>query len=219
MGVVMFNNAIQFSGEAGGTRVVFEDNVMRLTGGFVFHNSQLPMSPYMLPAGTPVFADEETRLVDIHYAFAVAEAAEASATEIKLVKSFEGSRVMEGMLLMVAQKTVATKADKAVKVKSVDRSNPEYDVVTVEEALGSALKAGDTMWEAKEDGAKFSIKVIPNTLTQYDVKRDPAAYHVNGSVVWGSVGTVLENRIPPISPAVKAALKEADCYFRFSVHK
>lgn len=220
MSFTPFNNHVQFKGKVGGTRVVFEDQVYRLTGGFLFMTSQLPnQNVGCLPAGTPVHADENLRILDIHYAFAVAENAAADATEIKLVKGFEGSRVQEGMLLMVAQKSVDTKAAKAVEVKGVDRSNPEYDVVTVTEALGSALKGGDVMWEAKADGEKFVIKVVPNALNQYDCWKDPNTTCVDGSAVFGSNGCVLENRIPPISPAVRAALKDADCFFRFSTHQ
>lgn len=213
--ISMADNHIEFSGSVGGARAVYEGHLHILVGGCMFKLNQLPLYPAgILPAGTPVYCDEEARTFDIHYAFAVAEAA-TSSTSLKVAKGLEGSRIKVGMHLIPAQNDVATAADATFEVTAVDTSNAAYDTVTLGSAITAA--AGDVLWEA--DSTTKKIKVLPNALTDRDKVRYADTFMVDGAAAFGSDGAVLERRIPPISPAVKAYMRSQDCFFRFSNHK
>lgn len=208
------DNHLSFSGKVGGAREVFEGHPWVLVGGCMFKLKQLPLYPNgILPAGTPIYVDEQARTFDVHYAFSVYESASA-ATEIKIAKGLEGSRVQEDMFLMAAQTNIDTAAGAAPKVVAVDRTNEAYDIVTLDAAL--TVTAGAVLWEAND---QKKIKVKPNALTSRDKVRYADTYMVDGDAIFGADGAVLERRIPPISPAVKKYMRENECFFRWSNHK
>lgn len=209
----MADNHIQFSGKVGGARAVYEGHLYILTGGCMFKLNQLPLYPAgILPAGTPVYCDEETRTFDIHYAFELAEA--ASTKNVKIKKGFEGSRIQVGMELIPAQADLDTAASASYKVTAVDTANEAYDVVTLSAAL--TANAGSVLWEANSEK---KIKVKPNALTDRDKVRYAETFMVDGAAAFGSDGAVLERRVPPITDAVKKYMREQNCFFRWSNHK
>ena len=211
--VSMADNHITFSGKVGGARAVFEDHVKVLVGGCMFKLNQLPLYPAgILPAGTPIYVDEEARTFDVHYAFALYES--ATTKNIKIAKGLEGSRIQAGMKLIVAQADVETAAETSYTVSSVDTSNEAYDLVVLNAAL--TADAGSVLWEAGNDK---KIKVKPNALTDRDKVRYAETFMVDGAAVFGCDGAVLERRIPPVSDAVKKYMREHDCFFRWSNHK
>ena len=114
---------IEFSNKVGGARNVYEGHVSLLVGGFLFDKSELPTDGNVLPAGTPIYADEESRTIMIHYAFKVTGA--GTSTGFKVVKGFEGTRVKVGMFLMVAPAT-ETGTGQSYKVTAVDSSNEDF---------------------------------------------------------------------------------------------
>ncbi|MBQ0113666.1 MAG: hypothetical protein KBT03_11090 [Bacteroidales bacterium] len=213
--VTSANQHIEFSDKVGGARVVFEGHPYVLTGGYNFDLSALPDYPNVLPAGTPINCNEDTRTIAIHYAFRVVETTATSKT-VKLAKDGQGSRVKVGMNLMVAPSTLST-AGQGYEVKSVDTTAADYDVVT----LGSdaSFSANAILVEADAKTSSAKVKVVPNSLLDRDIVKDAKAKLVNATGVWSNDRPVLENRIPPIAPAIKTALLENGCYFRFSTRK
>lgn len=207
---------LEYSDKVGGARNVYEGHINLLIGGFMFDKSELPEYPYVLPAGTPILADEQARTIKIHYAFAVSEAV-SSGTKVKVAKGPEGSRVKTGMFLMKAPDTLDASGT-GIKVNAVVTTNDGYDEITLASALG-ILAVGDILVEATASGDAAKIKCIPNSLTDRDKRLSPYAKSINGDAVWASDRPILERRIPPIVPVIKKALREADCFFRFSNRK
>jgi hypothetical protein len=207
---------LEFSDKVGGARNVYEGHINLLVGGFMFDKSELPAYPWVLPAGTPIKVDEQARTIKIHYAFEVAEAVTAGA-KVKVKKGFEGSRVKAGMFLMVAPEDADT-AGTGIKVNSVVTTNDDFDEVTLASDPGE-LSAGAVLVEADKSGETAKIKSVPNALTDRDKRLAPDAKSINGDAVWACDRPILERRIPPIAPAIKKALRDADCFFRFSNRK
>lgn len=215
MAINSANNTIAFSDKIGGARQVFEGKIYPLVGGANFNLDRLPDYPNALPAGTPINFNEETRKIDIHYAFEVFEAANASTT-LKVVKSLEGSRIKKGMVLMLAPAT-ADATGQSYKVTAIDTTNAGYDVLTLGEAI--TVDKGAIVVEADEVSATAKMKVVPNSLVDRDIVKQPHASFVNGVGVFKSDAPVLVRRIPPMCKAVKDALREAGCSFFWSVRK
>lgn len=207
---------MEFSDKVGGARNVYEGHPLLLIGGFMFDKKELPNYPYVLPAGTPILVDEQARSIKIHYAFEVYEAI-TSGKVVKVTKGFEGSRIKEGMTLMSAPDTIDG-TGQGYTVASVDVSNNDYDSVTLNASPGS-LSKGAILVESTDATASAKIKVIPNSLTDRDKRLAPDAKSINGDAVWACDRPILERRIPPIAPVIKQAMKDADCFFRWSNRK
>lgn len=211
--------ATQWSKSYGGARTVFTGTVKGMTSGqFSVDLATLPeMSDGLVPAGTPIKIDESpnARTIEMHYAFEVVAGSTATSVRVKKTK-FEGSRAKVSMKLMLAP-TDLTVAGTGVNVSAIDRSNSEYDVLTVT-SLGAAPSAGDILVEADTTGATAKVKVLPNGLLPYDVVKDPNAFEMWGvdGMFCQVDGEVLTRRIPPIAPAIKQYMRDNDAYFRYS---
>lgn len=209
-----FNNYTKWSKNWGGVRKAYEGHEApwMLTGGFKFPSlNVLPLSGNVLPAFTPVMADEQARTIVPLYVFEVA-AVDSVAKTISVVKNEEGTRARVGMKLIVTPGSLNTAAavDAVATVSAIDSSDASVDVLTVDNAVGTV---GGTLVEA---GDNRKIKVVPNTLIPYDTCVDEDAYALDGEAVWGATSPILERRIPPIPAIIKQALKDAGCVFRFS---
>lgn len=208
------NQHIEYSEKIGGARVVFEGHPNVLPGGFVVDDvANLPTYPNVLPAGTPILCDESLRTFKVHYAFKAKDA--STTTKVNIVVGPEGSRIKKGMKVMIAPTDVTT-AGTGVTVSAVVNKEG-YDEVTLSAAINCS--AGDVIVECDATGASAKVKVVPNALLDRDVIADSNAKMVNATGVWYNDRPVLENRIPPIAPAVKNALKNNECYFRFSTRR
>lgn len=206
----------------GGTNRIFNGILATpITIGGTLVEAQLPLLGNMLPAGTPVVVDESTRLMTVHYAFEVYEAATAAATSIK-VKKFQGnSLVKKDMCLGIAPSDIATTVASA-KITAIDSSNEGYDILTISKALG-ALSAGDILVEVDKATAgtdtDAAIKVKPSLLTYYDVELLPygTLSNIHMDAIWNFLdGEIFEKRISPIAPCVKAYMRSQGCVFRYS---
>lgn len=202
----------------GGARVVFTGTVKGVTSGqYDVDLATLPeVANGFVPAGTPVAVDDapDARTIKVHYAFEVV--AGGTTTAVRVKKGFEGSRARVGMVIMVMPETIDG-VGKAVAITAVDRSNEEYDVLTIP-TLGT-LEAGTILVEAdaaSADSAK--IKVLPNAFLFYDVVKDPNAINMWGvDALFAQVdGVLLTRRVPPIAPAVRQYMRENDVYVRYS---
>lgn len=209
-----FNQRVQFSGKIGGTRKVFEGQVKLLPGGFNFDIADLPTYGNALPAGTPVYCDDETREIKPIYTFKPYAA--SAGTEVKVAKGFEGTRAKVGMTIAVAGDDLATAASATAEVTAIDSTASDYDVVTV----GAALTVKDTDILIQVDKTTKKLVATPNALLPYDVALDEDAVAADGDGAWNCMEyPVLENRMPPVNDAIKKALADAGCFFRFSKRK
>ena len=209
------NNYTKFSKKIGGVRKAYEGHNLpwMYYGGFKFPSLDvLPASGNVLPAFTPVRVDEVARTIVPLYAFKI-KAVDGTAKTITVEKDVEGTRAKVGMKLIVPPGNIATAAQAVATVSAIDSSASDVDVLTVDATVGSA---GTILVEAGDDS---KAKVVPNGLTPYDICVDEYAYALDGDAVWGADAPILERRIVPIPDAVKAALKSADCVFKFSNRK
>lgn len=195
-----FNQRIGFSAKVGGYRRVFEGQPKILVGGFNWDLNDLPAPGNVLPAGTPVYADEEARTIKPLYGFNVVE--DAADGKLKVEKLYAGTRAKVGMTIGAA------------KVTAVDSSNADYDVLTVT----STAKKGDVVYGTM-DGVDITAKV--NGLTPYDICLDKEyAVAADGDVAWNCMDyPVLVNRMPPVTDAVLENINKNGCFFRWSKRK
>lgn len=209
------NNQTKWKKSWGGAVRCFESKPTLLVGGFKFTLSELPETGNVLPAGTPVHCDEVNRTISPLYLFKVVSV-DTEGKKVTIAKGNEGTRVKAGMTLILVGNDLATAATTNMAVSAVDSTDNDVDVITVS-AVETGLKEGDVI---AQSGADKKVKVVPNALTPYDTCVDEDAFACDGEGAWACYDTpVLENRIPPLPKAVKAALIEAGCYFRFSNRK
>lgn len=193
-----FNQRIQFSGKVGGYRRVFEGQPKILVGGFDWDLNDLPTYGNVLPAGTPVYVDEEARTIKPLYGFKVYE--DASDTTLKVEKIFAGTRAKVGM-------TIGTS-----KVTAIDSSNEGFDILTMD---GAQTAKKDDILYGTVDGKDIKDKV--NGLTPYDICLDPDSKAADGDAAWNCLDKpVLVRRMPPVTDEVLANINKNGCFFRWS---
>lgn len=193
-----FNQRIQFSGKVGGYRRVFEGQPKILVGGFDWDLKDLPTPGNVLPAGTPVFVDEEKRTIKPLYGFKVVE--DATDTKLKVEKLFAGTRAKVGM-------TIGSDT-----VTAIDSTNEGYDILTMS-AAQTAQK--DSVVFGTVDGTDIKEKV--NALTPYDICLDTDAVAADGDAAWNCTDKpVLVRRMPPVTEEVLDNINKNGCFFRWS---
>lgn len=201
----------------GGGRVVFTGTRIGVTSGrYTVAIDRVPdVVNGIIPAGTPIFVNDETRVADIHYAFKTI--AGGTTTKSRVEKGFEGSRAKVGMVLMIAPATIDGTGT-AVAITAVDRKDG-YDELTHAPLTGAEV-AGAILVEASAVGATSTIKVKPNGYSFYDFAKDPNAIKMWIDALFSHTdGVLLENRVPPIAPAVKTYLADpngGNSYVRYS---
>lgn len=109
---------------------------LRRRGNYVLDVAGLTVGSYV-PSFTPIAADLKAKTAKIVVNVLVVEGVNDNATEIKIAK---GSYIQVG--------TILGNGAKGAKVKSIDKTNAEYDELTLSAAMG-ALKTGDVLFEAK----------------------------------------------------------------------
>lgn len=143
--------------------------------------------------------NEETRLFTILKTFEVAENAAANAVNVKIKKTVND----QPNLALVGTVVGATVGGDAVTVTAIDKSNTDYDTITLSATLG-ALAAGAALFEAAvagEDSAAIAVDV--NGWLREDADVDQ-----NEFVSVGRRGTLYERRLPAKVPqAVKDKLQ------------
>lgn len=113
------------------------DTIQRLSGGVVFEDSDVPTGTPIMPL-TPLTVDLKTRKAKAVKNVRVVE--KANSTKVKVAKY---SLAYVGMFLSDGTTTV--------KVNTIDKSNADYDLLTVSASL--TAEAGDVLFEtATADG-------------------------------------------------------------------
>lgn len=158
--------------------------------------SAADLTQKVLHEGTPVGKDENGLYHVVKVAVLSADAAEtATAYTVKKGHNF---KVGDVVMLATGSKAytiteIATNADDATS-----------DDLTVDTTLGTAAKAGDSLYLAAKAGASGSaFKYAPVALVgeSYDV--DELSNHIVNA--W-TIGQIRESNIPPIGAEVKAKL-------------
>lgn len=196
-----FDQGIKFSKEFGGVRKVFEAKPFLLVGGFKFNLEDLPTAGQVLPAGAPVYCDEEKRTITPIYTITV--------------------KGIEGSVVTVAKDSwgIPLKADMVLStgetVSAVENGDGEYKVTL--SAAPSGAAAGSVLTVYPKSVGSTGVKA--NALLPYDVCLDPAAKWANGDGAWFCEYPVLVRRTFPLTDDIKTQLRDAGCAFYFSNRK
>jgi len=210
------NNYIKFSKNFGGVRKCYEGKPTIAVGGFMCDPALMPTYPNVMAAGTLVYADETAgaRSIVPIYTFKV-KSVDATAKTITVEKFETGTIAKIGMKLIVVGNDLSTAATNVATVSAIDSSADDVDVLTVDAVTGFA--ADNVIAEAGNDS---KIKAIPNGLTYCDNVLDPDTYAIDIDYIWNCMEKpVLERRMPPLTASLKKALRDNECYFRFSPRK
>ncbi|MDR0573851.1 MAG: hypothetical protein LBG96_07480 [Tannerella sp.] len=167
------------------------ETVYRLAGGFNLVTDNLEQGA-KIPPLAPLSIDFATRKATVVKNVRVVEDAAVSSTTIKIAK---GSLAYAGMI-------VGTGSAGAT-VSSIDKSNPDYDVITLSAAFGAATTKGKILFEASAAGGT-TVKNKANFLNYAWTKVEPGAT-VDGV---GRAFEVKESKlIAPIADKDKDTLK------------
>ena len=206
------NNYVKWSKNWGGVRKCYEGKPAVAVGGFSVNLADMPSVGNAMAAGTPVYADEDARTIVPLYTFKVKS---VSGKNITVEKFETGSVAKAGMKLIVVGDDLTAAAASVATVASVDTSAPDVDVLTVDNVAGATANA-----ILAEAGSDSKVKVVPNGLTYCDNALDADAYAMDIDYIWNCMEKpVLERRMPPLTASLKKALRDNECYFRFSNRK
>ena len=214
------NNYVKWSASWGGVRKCYEGKPIVAVGGFKVALTDMPTAGNALPAGTPVYADEQARTIVPLYTFKVL-AVDTTHVTIKVAKNENGTTAKVGMVLGVVGSDLTSAVSNVSTVSAIDSSDPDFDILTVDAVAddGTAFVAADDIL-AEFNGSTKKIRVIPNGLTYADSVMDPNAQAMDLDYIWNCMEKpVLERRMPPFTASLKKALRDNECYFRFSNRK
>lgn len=161
-------------------------------GGFLLDTSSFPIGTKVVPKGTLVKCDLSERIAVPVKTVVLAEALTAEGTALKIEKGHN----------LIATDKIGT-STASVTVGTIDDSNENYDVITIEANALGALSEGDILQSHDTEGV-----IVPNGLIHRDVEIDDETLC---SVIFRADGIVISRLPQPVSPAIETALK--DCQF------
>lgn len=204
-----FNQVVKASGQFGGTLVVFEGKPELLVGGFNFNLEDLPAPGVVLPCGTPVNCDEAARTIT---PVITAKVESVSSTKVVVADNGFGRAAFPvGATVAELPADLSTAATNYATVSAVDGNE-----ITLSAAI-TGLAADDVL--VVVDATTKKVKAVPNALLPYDVVRDANAISVDGDGMWSNDRPILERRMPAVNTAIKTALVNAGCQFKWSNRK
>jgi len=170
---------------------VWQDDPDPLQGGFTLDITGLVVGS-VLPAGTPLSANEATRYAVPLLTATVYANASAGATAYQVKK---------GQGFVVGANVALTVGGAAYPITIVDTSNAAFDTITVSTTLGAAT-AGDSLFKSSATGA---------TAGAYSATVRGLLYEDTTVVLGADVavivsGMVYERRIPVLPAAIKALI-------------
>ena len=133
---------------------------LRRRGNYILDVTGLTVGSNV-PSFTPIAADLKAKTAKIVVNILVVEAADTTATSIKIAK---GSYLVAGMFIGTGSK--------GAKVTAIDKTNVDYDVVTVEVTIGAALKVGDVLFEATAVGGTTPKNLANSALYENHMVTD-----------------------------------------------
>lgn len=125
---------------------------IRRRGNYILDVAGLEIGSYV-PSFLPIAADLKAKTAKIVVRALVVETADTAATKIKIAKN---PYIKDGM-------TLGTGKNGAV-VQSIDRTNADYDEITLAAAFGAKVKTGDTLFEASAEGGTTPKAVANSAL-------------------------------------------------------
>lgn len=204
-----YDQTVKASGKMGGALVVFEGHPSLLIGGFDFDMADLPDSKDVLPCGTYLNCDESTR--------------KATPVITAKVKAIDGTKVTVddlgfGRTPFKVGSTVAELGDNLANAATyyATIASKEGNVLTLSGAV-TGLAVGDILVEV--DATSKKVKAIPNAILPYDRWYDADAIAVRCDGMWANDRPILERRMPACNDAIKTALVNAGCQFKWSNRK
>lgn len=210
------NNYIKLSKNFGGVRKCYEGKPSIAVGGFMCDPALMPTYPNAMAAGTLVYADESAgaRTIVPIYTFKV-KSVDTNKKTVTVEKFETGTIAKVGMKLIVVGNDLSDAATNVATVSAIDSSAEDVDVLSVDSVTGISEDA-----VLAEAGSDNKIKAVPNGLTYCDNAIDPDAYAIDIDYIWNCMEKpVLERRMPPLTASLKNALRDNECYFRFSNRK
>jgi len=167
---------------------VYQKVIELAQGGFTLNDSAFAAGE-SIPAGAAIGFDESTRIAKVAKMAVVYENAANNVTVYKVKK---------GHLLKVGQ-NVKTGAGTAYAITAIDKTNANYDTITVGTTLGIAVVVGDAIFVS--DAGYSGVK----GLLYQDAEVD-----ANGIASVSVVlrGTVYDRRITPVATSVKTTLSQ-----------
>lgn len=210
------NNYIKLSKNFGGVRKCYEGKPSIAVGGFMCDPALMPTYPNAMAAGTLVYADESAgaRTIVPIYTFKV-KSVDTNKKTVTVEKFETGTIAKVGMKLIVVGNDLSVAATNVATVSAIDSSAEDVDVLSVDAVTGISENA-----VLAEAGSDNKIKAVPNGLTYCDNAIDPDAYAIDIDYIWNCMEKpVLERRMPPLTASLKKALRDNECYFRFSNRK
>lgn len=204
-----FNQIVKASAKFGGVLVVFEGKPELLVGGFNFNLNDLPAPGDVLPCGTPVNCDESTRVIT---PIITGKVNSVDSTKVVIADLGFGQTAFKvGSTVAKLGSDLTAAAENYATIVSKDDNE-----LTLSGAI-TGLAANDILVEV--DATSKKVKAIPNALTPYDIVRDANAISVDGDGAYKNDRPVLERRMPAINDAIKTALANAGCQFKWSNRK
>lgn len=223
--IIGYDQVLKASGSIGGSKVVFEGKPELLVGGFDFDLADLPGAGVVLPCGTPVNCDEANRTITPLITLKVKSVDGTDAKKVELVSNgFNGPAVKVGDYVAIINDTLTTQYENTTggsptttfaQVASVDGFNIVLGAAIDDLAANSIL----VIVKLNTTTGKAAIKAVPNALLPYDKVYDKDATIVHGDGMWSNDRPVLERRMPAITAAIKTALANAGCQFKYSDRK
>lgn len=124
---------------------------LRRRGNYILDVAELSVGSY-IPSFTPISADLKAKTAKIAVrALVVESTSDGNATKIKVAKN---PYLKEGMMLGTGAKGAA--------IKSINRTNADYDEVTLVAAFTDVVKSGDVLFEASAAGGT-KPKIVANS--------------------------------------------------------
>lgn len=160
-------------------------------GGYTLDTDGL-VAGSTIPAGSVIIADDATRKAKVLKTANVVEVAAADAVVYKVAK---GSQIAVNDNIGLGLK------GKAYPVTAIDKSNANYDALTVSTTLGAAA-VGVPVFQSSTTGATNSALSGTPTGTLYE----STLVEANATITVVLRGTVYARRIPGVPADVKALL-------------
>jgi hypothetical protein len=164
---------------------IFQTVLETAQGGFTLNESVLAAASEVR-AGTVIGFDETTRLAKVAK-FAVNK--NASGTSDTTYEVYKGHNLAVGMTVKVSGGT-------GYAISTIDTSNANHDVITVATTLSASAVAAGAMIYVDDDGISKAKGLL----------YEDATVQAGETISVVLRGTVYENRIAPVSDALKTLL-------------
>ncbi|WP_276879417.1 head fiber protein [Bacteroides heparinolyticus] len=125
---------------------------VRRRGNYILDVAGLAVGSYV-PSFLPIAADLKAKTAKIAVRALVVEASDTEAVKIKVAKN---PYLKDGMVLGTGEK--------GATIQSVNRTNADYDEVTLADAFGAKVNIGDVLFEASAAGGTTPKAVANSAL-------------------------------------------------------